>query len=127
VTVGTILQFWSISRRIWRLVALSSTANTRRPTRLGMRSAARVIFRFARLKGTVKRNVLPLPTSRVYLLSLPLTGFPINLLYSAKSVGEQSISLTSKLGACKSKRNLSSATQGLVYIFGSLIVTVSSK
>src|SRR5215470_8248103 len=60
-----------------------------------------------------------------YLLSLPLTGFPINLLYSAKSVGEQSISLTSKLGGCKSKRSLSSATQGFVYIFGSLIVTVS--
>src|SRR3989442_1393371 len=67
------------------------------------------------------------PTWWRYLLSLPLTGLPINLLYSAKSVGEQSISLTSKLGVCNSKRNLSSATQGFVYIFGSLIVTVSSK
>src|SRR5215510_75795 len=62
-----------------------------------------------------------------YLLSLPLTVCPINLLYSAKSVGEQSISLTSKLGVCKSKRNRSSATQGFVYIFGSSIFTVSSK
>src|SRR5262245_55400244 len=62
-----------------------------------------------------------------YLLSLPRTVFPINLLYSAKSVGEQSISLTSKLGGCKSKRKRSSATQRFVYIFGSSIVTVSSR
>lgn len=57
----------------------------------------------------------------------PLAGFPITLLYSANSDGEQIISLTSKFGGCNLKRNLLRATQGFVYIFGSSMITVSSS
>ena len=62
-----------------------------------------------------------------YLASFPLAGFPMILLYSANSDGEQIISLTSKLGGFNLKRSLSRATQDFVYIFGSLMVTVSSN
>src|SRR5882672_5406733 len=62
-----------------------------------------------------------------YWEPLSLAGLPMILLYSANSEGEQIISRTSKLGGCNLKRNLSTATQGFVYIFGSSIVTVSSN
>jgi len=44
------------------------------------------------------------------------------LLYSANSEGEQIISRTSKLGDFNLKRNLSRATHGFEYVFGSSIV-----
>ena len=62
-----------------------------------------------------------------YRLSLLLAGSLTNFLYSANSDGEQSISRTSKSAGCNFMGNLSRATQGFVYIFESLIVTVSSK
>ena len=62
-----------------------------------------------------------------YWAPFSLAVLPTNLLYSAISEGEQIISRTSKLGGCNLIGNRSRATQGLVYIFGSSIVTVSSK
>src|SRR5437588_4870283 len=62
-----------------------------------------------------------------YWRCLSLAGLPINLSYSADSDGEQIISRTSKLGGCSFMGNLSRATQGFVYIFGSSIITVHSK
>lgn len=64
---------------------------------------------------------------RHYFLPLLLTGSPTNLLYSARSVGEQSISLTSKSPACNWKGRRSRAVQDFVYIFGSLIDTDNSR
>jgi len=62
-----------------------------------------------------------------YFSSTPLAGLPINLSYFSISEGEQYISMTSVWGSCNFMGNLSMATQGLVYILGSSIVTVSSK
>jgi hypothetical protein len=76
-----------------------------------------------RLSGTGSKP----PCNGRYWLSFSLAGLPINLLYSENSDGEQIISLTSKVGGSNLKGNLSRATQGFVYIFGSSIVTVSSN
>ena len=65
--------------------------------------------------------------SYIYSVFLPLAGFPTVLLYSENSEGEQIISLTSNSGPCNLKGSLSSAVHGLVYILGSVIVTVSSQ
>src|SRR5208283_796896 len=57
-------------------------------------------------------------------LFLPVTPealSPSFLLYCAVSEGEHSISMMSKPGGCNLKDNLSSAIQGFVYIFGSVI------
>src|SRR4029077_16283196 len=62
-----------------------------------------------------------------YLVSLSLAGLPINLLYWASSSGEHSISVTSKFHDCSLKGSLFRATHGFVYIFGSVMVTVSSN
>src|SRR5258706_4723123 len=56
-----------------------------------------------------------------------LPGWANRLLYCSNSYGEQYISETSVCGSCNFMGNLSMDTQGLVYIFGSSMVTVSSK
>src|SRR5580700_1784059 len=56
-----------------------------------------------------------------------LAGPPMNSLYFASSAGEHIISVTSKCADCDLNGSLFKAIQGLVYILGSMIVTVSSK
>src|SRR5260370_15801683 len=48
------------------------------------------------------------------------------LLYSAASEAEQTISRISNQSGCNRRVNLLRATQGFAYIFGSMIVSVSS-
>lgn len=55
------------------------------------------------------------------------TGLPTDLLYSATSEGEQINSSGSKSSGRRCSTNLLSASHGSVYIFGSLMVTVSSS
>src|SRR5712692_3676007 len=59
--------------------------------------------------------------------SLLLAALPNNLLYFSSSDGEQYISGTSVCGSANFMGNLSMDTHGFVYIFGSSIVTESSK
>src|ERR1700747_3026348 len=65
------------------------------------------------------RHYLALPT--------PAAGLLKNLSYFAVSDGAHSISGISKWRDCNLKDNLSRATQGFVYIFGSVILIDDSK
>jgi len=98
----------------------------RDPVTRAMASKLRIACVAVRLNPAVVSGS-HLRQSHRYWGPLSLAGLPITLLYSANSEGEHIISLTSKLGGCNLKRNLSRATQGLVYIFGSSIVTLSSR